>query len=98
MPCTNFAIVAIAVAALRETAVPLRGDGPRRSRSRRRLVGAAVAGFLLPVIHAAEDRLAELIDVQRLAEKLPHVSEIGIVAVVANGRGGDDDRPRQQVG
>src|SRR5689334_5734749 len=94
----KFAIIENAVAALRETAVPLRRDSPRRSRPCRRLVGVGAAGFLAPVGDATLDGGAELIDVQRLAQELPYARDLRNLADIADGGGGDDDRLRQQVG
>src|SRR5437868_5273445 len=93
-----FASDEIAVAALRETAVPLRRDGPRRSRPRRRLVGSVAAVFVEGPAGAAEHRGTELVDVERLAKKLPYVVEVWSLADITDRRGGDHDGAPQQLG
>src|SRR5213592_4269211 len=74
--CMKFANVESAVAALRETAVPLRGGGPRRSRPWRRLVSAVAAGFFHGRSYAADERVGELIDIHRLAKEGPHLADL----------------------
>src|SRR5436190_17674554 len=96
-PCTGFAIVESAAAALRETAVPLRGGGPRRSRPRRCLVGSVAAGFLLAAVDAVEQRRPELVDVQRLSKKPPHLIHLRTAVVAAQCRRGDDEDPLQHL-